>query len=223
MWLIGFVFIAASAYAMRRRLQGLFYALRSFFSRVGFGHDLERMPCTWSHTTCRHSRMSGDDRAFVDSPQRPARLAEGHLPCRHRRRNEEAQQIASRNRCQPGSYSEKAEVVGRLSSVSALRCSALHAQGNKLLLYRRSNSGTTALYIPGTTPHPNGFPRRKVGRTVCIPTSSSPPIRWRRLRQHRSTTKPNKSSQASPGRVELVQSSSFLGADWAACSVVFSA
>jgi hypothetical protein len=108
------------------------------------------------------------------------------------------------------------------AGLPALGCSALHAQGNKLLLYRRSNSGTTALYIPGTTPHPNGFPRRKVGRTVCIPTSSSPPIRWRRLRQHRSTTKPNKSSQASPVRVELVQFSSFFGAAWAACSVAFS-
>jgi len=122
-------------------------------------------------------------------------------------------QLSGLSRCSNswgGSSAANHARQGRAFSPPCVPCSALHAQGNKLLLYRRSNSGTTALYIPGTTPHPNGFPRRKVGRIVCIPTSSSPPIRWRRLRQHRSTTKPNKSSQASPGRVELVQFSSAL-------------
>jgi hypothetical protein len=96
--LCGLVLGMREEYALRIPLQGLFYALRSFFSVVGFGHDLERLPCTWSHTPCRHPRMSGDHCPFVDSPQRPARLAEGHLPFRHCRSPKEAQQAIARNR-----------------------------------------------------------------------------------------------------------------------------
>lgn len=106
---------------MRIQLQGLFYALRSFFPVVGFVHDMGRLPCAWSHTPRRHPRMSGDHCPFVDSPQRSARMAEGDLPCRHRPRNEEAQQDRDPNRSQPGSRESEAEAIGRLSSVGYVR------------------------------------------------------------------------------------------------------
>lgn len=59
-------------YAMRICLQGLFYALRSFFSPVGFRHDLEAMPRPRPDQARRPAGVSGDYGFFLDSSERPA-------------------------------------------------------------------------------------------------------------------------------------------------------
>jgi len=60
-------------------MQHLFYALRIFYFRLIIPHDLATVFRPWTNPIKSRSRVSGDDRAFLDSQEWPSRLAEGRV------------------------------------------------------------------------------------------------------------------------------------------------
>ena len=67
------------AYALRRVVQHLFYALRIFYFRVIIPYDLATVFRPWPNPIESRPRVSRDDGALLDSSEWSRRLAKGRI------------------------------------------------------------------------------------------------------------------------------------------------